>query len=375
MLAPKPQWGIQKLNDFIGARRLMRLAAAATLTAVAFAGVGLTPATAAPAPGTPTAEAAKDTKEPMVSAPSKVDAVRNKNGTVTMSWQPPTKIVSSRILRYIVVVHPFTNLEKRYAVSASTRKLTVKDPAPGGQLSIGVRVEAESFDKKSYPWNFHPIYFTAGKPTYTPVTGTWSKFGGNIKLASKPKVTAATSTSVSIAWPKPKLPNGTVTAVKLQAVDRISRLVETPKLSTTATSATVTRLKPNSDYYLELQIDAISADGKTKDSTWFNLAVKTTKGAPLSSAVTVGKPGNLKVVTKGRTVTVTWSAAKTTGSIEEYGVLVGDKFYSVSASTFSKTVTVPRGGEYPVLVTPSADSPDRSRSEYGPSAETTVTVK
>jgi hypothetical protein len=363
------------MNAFQGSRRIMRLAAAAVLTAVAFAGVGLAPATAAPTPEAATGEAAKVAQGASVSAPTKVNAVRHENGTLTMTWQPPAKIVSSKVVRYIVVMHPFSKMEKRYTVSASTRTLTVKDPAPGGDLSMGVRVEAESLDKMSYPWSFHPLYYFGDKRTYDPNADGWSKFGGNIKLDWAPKMTAATSTSVTVSWPKPKLPNGKVTAIKVEAVDRISRLIETPTVSPGATSLLMPRLKPNTDYFLQLTIDAVSADGNTKDQSYHRVQVKTTKGAPLSSVVSVAKPGNLKVTAKGRTVTVTWTKPATTGSIEGYGILVGDKHYSVSATTLSKTVTVPRGGKYEVLVTPTADSPDRSRSEYGPTAETTVTVK
>lgn len=363
------------MTAFQGSRRLVRLAAAAVLSAVAFTGAGMAPATAAPTPEAATGEAAKAYQEPMVSAPTKASAVRHKNGTLTMTWQPPARIVNSKILRYIVVMHPFSKMEKRYTVSASTRTLTVKDPAPGGDLSMGVRVEAESLDKMSYPWSFHPLYYFGDKRTYDPGAGGWSKFGGNITLDWAPKLTAATSTSVTVSWPKPKLPNGKVTAIKVEAVDRISRLIESPTVSPGATSLVMTRLKPNTDYFLQLTIDAVSADGKTTDQKYFRVQVKTTKDAPLSSVVTVAKPGNLKATAKGRTVTVTWTKPATTGSIEGYGILVGDKHYSVSAMTLSKTVTVPRSGKYDVLVTPSADSPDRSRSEYGPTAETTVTVK
>jgi hypothetical protein len=356
------------MTAFQGSRRLVRLAAAAVLSAVAFTGAGMAPATAAPTPEAATGEATKAYQEPMVSAPSKVNAVRNKNGTVTMSWQPPTKIVSSKVLRYMVVVHPFTNMEKRYTVSASTRKLTVKDPAPGGQLSIGVRVEAQALNKQSYPWNFHPIYFTDGKATYTPVTGQWSKFGGNIQLASAPKATVVNARSVTISWPKPKLPNGTVTSIKLQAVNRISMLIDTPKLSTTATSATVTGLEPNSDYYMTLTIDAISADGKTKDSITRRIQVKTSKGPALSPVVKVGIPPKITATLVNGKVSVTWAKPTVTGTITEYTLYVGMERYSLNPTTFSKTVPAPTLGKFEVAVNASAVSADGRNFLTGESA-------
>lgn len=338
-------------------KALARFGAVAVLTATALAGVSLSPANAAPKSET-------DLHICGVAMPERPSAVRNVDRTVTVSWQPP-KFVQGSVSGYEVVLDAFRPEEKSFTVSAATRKFTFKDPNPRASLYVKLIVNVKCGPGNTgYGLNSQSLFFNVADKKATLGNG-WRFFQANITYDWQPKAAAVSSSSVKVSWPTPKLPSGMVTSITVKVHRPYGNVVKTVPLKTTALSATVTGLRENTDYTVELAVSAVSGDesNEAQESVFVNF-VKT----PLSKASTVkvGQPGNLKAAANGRTVKVTWTKPAVTGAITGYEIKVGSNTYKVPASSRTKSAQVARKGvDYTVKVRAIAKSANAKYSAAG----------